>query len=114
MGADGHVKVYNMNIFMEKYGVAKTEEFIKTINDSQCYSHDLTIKGCGVIPVLTVYKGDNISDESLFDKINYGCDELNEYDIKRINEHSFTVEELTYMISFLNSDCAMGWWEVWT
>jgi hypothetical protein len=113
VGADGGIRVYDMRQFKENFGPVETEKFKKVITDSQCYFHEMKLSDIEPIPVLTVYKGDNIYEEPLFTKIEWGIT-LDEWDNKNLDKHNMPIELLTHMVQFLNNGCLIGDWEVWT
>jgi hypothetical protein len=112
MGADGHVKIYNLDQFEEKYGVEKTKIFTDLILDSVTYLHQFQSMW-----VITEYWGDNIYGRSTLNKIEdrqCAWDPPGPYELERIKESGLSDEELYDMISFLKTDCFIVEWEVWT
>lgn len=112
MGASGQIKIYNIRSFQVKYGKHEAQRFLDFITDSLCHRRQLNIKDYASCPVLTVYFGYDTPDSSLFERIAY--DQLDKIDIDAALKQGYTVDALKDIVCYLQDECEIGKWEIWT
>lgn len=121
MGADGHIRIYNLDILQEKFTTNQITLFREQILDSTTYCQ--TLRG---VRYLSRYHGDNIDSANAFDVIYFRYDLKKDKFTKNENFQDKWIEdslmELTReervtihdMVNYLVDECFADTWEVWT
>ncbi len=121
MGADGHIAIYDEAKFEEKFGKESVEKFLEEFLSGKFYVQELSGKG-----YLTRYWGDNYGSSDTFDVVR-SCysREKDSFNTKNWDYDSYAAERFmkftkkerkkySEMIDFLDNDCQITQWEVWT
>lgn len=122
MGADGHITIYKLDKFYDKYDEETVDSFFGHFTSSTLYIQSLE----GVY-YMTRYYGDNLSDcTDLYDVVE-NCYNKEVADFKTMS-YAYSKHEADYfmkfdkehrecfyeMIDFLEKECRLTEWEVWT
>ena len=123
MGADGAIRLFNINKFERKFGIAESKRFLELVKDSQSYVHHFKVPDSDtVIRVLTLYRGDNIYCDHFLGRLQNTLDgskwgdQLERWDYDAIEEQGFDrlLLDLKELTAYLYTECYIDNWEVWT
>lgn len=122
MGADGHIKIYDLNKFKKQFKPDQVEVFLELILDSTTYVQELKNE-----EYLTRYYGDNIISNGLYDVIRFCYNKKEDLILHTSCYYEDWVESyfknrttkkqrqiISNMIEFLEIECLLTSWEVWT
>lgn len=122
MGADGHIGIYDHAKLEKKYGKEYTKQFLENFLSSKMYRQTM-----GGKEYITRYWGDNMMDCSdLYDTVsNCYCQDTDTFNTKSWSYEKWygnhfmalTKEQrdlFIAMIGYLENDCRITEWEVWT
>src|SRR5271154_5385320 len=121
MGADGHIGIYDRAKLEEKYGRIQTDLFLERFLSSVFYAQELNGKS-----YLTRYWGDNIQSSDSYDVVfNSYCALSGEFNEKSYSYSEWEASEFKKlkkrdrnlfadMVQYLEKECRITSWEVWT
>jgi hypothetical protein len=121
MGADGHIGIYDLPKLEEKFGRIQTDLFLEQFLSSVFYRQELNGKS-----YLTRYWGDNIQDvdsyevvynsysaiDGKFNEKSYSYSEWEVTEFKKLKKADRNI--FANMIQYLEKECQITSWEVWT
>lgn len=122
MGADGHIKIYNLEKLKQLFKPSEVEVFLEITLDSTSYVQKLENK-----EYLTRYYGDNILSNSLYDIIRFCYVKKDDVILHKSCYYEDWAESylktqttkkqrqvISSMIEFMEAECLLTSWEVWT
>lgn len=121
MGADGHIRIYDFEKFKDNYDEEVVDSFLGHCLSSVFYQQELLGK-----QYLTRYHGDNLGVDDMYDVVRRCYDKESDtfntkswnydrysadYFMKLHQEHRHAFYD---MIKYLEKECILTSWEVWT
>lgn len=121
MGADGHIDIYDLPKLEEKYGKIQTDLFLEQFLSSVFYKQELNDRW-----YLTRYWGDNLEGldsyavifnsystiDGKFNEKSYNYSEWEAAEFKKLKKKDRNL--FADMIQYLEKECQITSWEVWT
>lgn len=120
MGADGHIAIYSVEKLNNRFKEENVKFFIDFCRTSTCYLQKLEDKY-----YLTRYWGDNLDSSDYIDALDYYDEKKDKFNEQDWSYDSYIVQSLRelepdkfklfmYMAKFLEAECRLTSWEIWT